>query len=133
MTFRYLKWSCRKDGKGPFIGDYSNIRRHNIFKLKNNRFSFNIRKKFFILRVVATSPWPGACNQMIFMVSSILCYYMILWLYDTIQFSLFSHLVQYQNKWREKHLKYSPPPCCNKITISSLSCEYFRAEMAANN
>jgi len=49
-AFQYLKGVYRKDGEGLFTRA-----RGNGFKLKEGRFSLDIRKKFFTMRVVR--PW----------------------------------------------------------------------------
>ncbi|KAJ7398384.1 hypothetical protein BTVI_125828 [Pitangus sulphuratus] len=52
MAFQYLKGAYKKDGKGLFTGACSDKARGNGFKLKENRFTLDMRKKFFAVRVV---------------------------------------------------------------------------------
>ena len=49
---QYLKGAYRKNGEGHFIRDCSDRTRGNGFKLKEGRFKLDIRKKFFMMRVV---------------------------------------------------------------------------------
>ena len=49
-AFQYLQGACRKDGEGLFIS--SDRTRGNGFKLKEGRFTLDVRKKFFTVRVV---------------------------------------------------------------------------------
>jgi len=51
-AFQYLKGAYRKDGEGLFTRVGSDRTRGNGFKLKEGRFRFDIRKKFFTMRVV---------------------------------------------------------------------------------
>ncbi|PKU49334.1 hypothetical protein llap_373 [Limosa lapponica baueri] len=51
-AFQYLKGAYKKDGEGLFIRDYSDRTRGNGCKLKEGRFSSDIRKKFFTVRDV---------------------------------------------------------------------------------
>ncbi|GAB0186557.1 mitochondrial enolase superfamily member 1 [Grus japonensis] len=51
-AFQYLKGAYRKDGEGPFIREWSDRTRGNGFKLKEGRFRFDVRKKFFTVREV---------------------------------------------------------------------------------
>ncbi|GAB0199230.1 mitochondrial enolase superfamily member 1 [Grus japonensis] len=51
-AFHYLKGAYRKDGEGQFIRECSDRTRVNGFKLKEGRFSLDVRKKFFPVRVV---------------------------------------------------------------------------------
>ncbi|KAK4831186.1 hypothetical protein QYF61_015918 [Mycteria americana] len=51
-AFQYLKGAYRKDGEGLFITECSDRTRVNGFKLKEGRFTLDIRKKFFTMRVV---------------------------------------------------------------------------------
>ena len=48
--------ACKKAGEGLFTRAWSDRTRWNGFKLKEGRFRLDIRKKFFMLRVVR--PWP---------------------------------------------------------------------------
>ena len=57
VTSQYLKGAYRKGGKGLFIKECSDRMRGNGFKLKEGRFSLDIRKKFFTVR--AARRWPG--------------------------------------------------------------------------
>ncbi|GAB0203422.1 mitochondrial enolase superfamily member 1 [Grus japonensis] len=50
-AFQYLKGAYRQDGEGLFMRECSNRTRGNGFKLKEGRFRFSIRKKFFTVRV----------------------------------------------------------------------------------
>jgi len=49
---QYLKWAYTKAGEGLFTRAWSDRTRGNVFKLKEARFRLDIRKKFFIARVV---------------------------------------------------------------------------------
>jgi len=51
-AFQYLKGAYRKDGQGLFTRACSDRTRANGCKLKEARFSLDIRKKFFTMRVV---------------------------------------------------------------------------------
>ncbi|KFQ56826.1 hypothetical protein N334_01764, partial [Pelecanus crispus] len=51
-AFQYLKGAYRKDGDRLFSRACCNRTRGNAFKLKDGRFRLDIRKKFFIMRVV---------------------------------------------------------------------------------
>jgi len=51
-AFQYLKGACRKDGEGLFTRGCSDRTRGNGCKLKEGRLRLDIRKKFFIMRVV---------------------------------------------------------------------------------
>jgi len=46
-AFQYLKGACKKAGEGLFTRACSDRARGNGFKLKEVRFRFDIRKKFF--------------------------------------------------------------------------------------
>ena len=52
MAFQYLKRAYRKAGEKLFIRACSNRMRRNGFKLEEGRFSLDIRKKLFPVRVV---------------------------------------------------------------------------------
>ncbi|KFQ61536.1 hypothetical protein N334_13814, partial [Pelecanus crispus] len=52
VAFQYLKWAYRKDGNNLFSKACCDRTKSNGFKLKKNRFRGDIRKKFFIMRVV---------------------------------------------------------------------------------
>jgi len=52
VFLQYLKEAYRKAGEGLFIRVYSNRIRGNGFKLEESRFRTDMRKKFFIGRVV---------------------------------------------------------------------------------
>ncbi|GAB0203548.1 mitochondrial enolase superfamily member 1 [Grus japonensis] len=56
-AFQYVKGAYRKDGEELFVRECSDRTRGNGFKLKEGRFRLNIRKKFFIVRVVRH--WNG--------------------------------------------------------------------------
>ncbi|PKU46221.1 hypothetical protein llap_3445 [Limosa lapponica baueri] len=61
-AFKYLKGVYRRDGEGLFIRECSDRMRGNGFKLKEERFRLDIRKKFFTVRVVRhwnRLPHPG--------------------------------------------------------------------------
>ncbi|GAB0181753.1 hypothetical protein GRJ2_000640600 [Grus japonensis] len=51
-AFQYLKWAYRKAGEELLTRACNDRTRGNGFKLKEGRFRFDIRKKFFIVRVV---------------------------------------------------------------------------------
>ena len=51
-AFQYLKEAYRKAGEGLFTRTGNDRRRGNGFKPKKSRFRLDIRKKFFIMRVV---------------------------------------------------------------------------------
>ncbi|GAB0187541.1 hypothetical protein GRJ2_001219400 [Grus japonensis] len=51
-AFQYLKGAYRKEREGLFVRECSDRTRGNGFKMKEGRFRFNIRKKFFTVRVV---------------------------------------------------------------------------------
>ena len=51
-AFQYLKGAYRKAGEGLFMREYSDRMRGNSFKLEEGRLRLDIRKKFFIVRVV---------------------------------------------------------------------------------
>jgi len=52
VAFQYLKVAYRKAGEGHFIWACSNRTKGNGFKLKEDRFRLDIRKKLFTVRVV---------------------------------------------------------------------------------
>jgi len=51
-AFQYQKGTYRKDGEGLFTRVCSDRTRGNGCKLKEDRFTLDIRKKFFVMRVV---------------------------------------------------------------------------------
>jgi len=51
-AFQYLKRAYRKDGEGLFTRVCSDRTRGNGCKLKKGRFRLDIRKKFFMMKVV---------------------------------------------------------------------------------
>ncbi|KFV16294.1 hypothetical protein N340_12849, partial [Tauraco erythrolophus] len=51
-AFQYLKGICRKAGEGLFARVSTDRTRGNEFKLKENRFRLDLRKKFFSTRMV---------------------------------------------------------------------------------
>ncbi|KAK4817751.1 hypothetical protein QYF61_026974 [Mycteria americana] len=55
-AFQYLKGACKKDGHRLLNRACSNRTRGNVFKLKEGRFSLDLRKNFFTLRAV--KHWP---------------------------------------------------------------------------
>ena len=63
-AFQYLTGACRRDGEGPFKRECRDRMRGNSFKLKEGRFRFDIRKKFFTVRVVRH--WTG-CSEKLWM------------------------------------------------------------------
>jgi len=52
VAFQYLKRAYRKVGEGLFIRTCSDRMRGNGFKLEEDRFRLDIRKKFFTVRVL---------------------------------------------------------------------------------
>ena len=52
MAFQYLKGAYRKVGEVLFVRTYSDRTKGNDFKLEEGRFRLDIRRKFFIVRVV---------------------------------------------------------------------------------
>ena len=52
VAFQYLEGAYKKAGEGLFIRECSDRTRSDGFKLKEGRFRLDIRKKFFVLRVV---------------------------------------------------------------------------------
>ncbi|KAK4806243.1 LOW QUALITY PROTEIN: hypothetical protein QYF61_013387 [Mycteria americana] len=52
VAFQYLKGAYKKDGERLFSRACSDRTRGNSFKLKEGRFRLDIRKKFFMMRVV---------------------------------------------------------------------------------
>ncbi|GAB0208698.1 hypothetical protein GRJ2_003335500 [Grus japonensis] len=52
VAYQYLKGAYRKDGEGLFMRECSDRTRVNGFELKEGRFRLDIRKKFFMMRVV---------------------------------------------------------------------------------
>jgi len=51
-AFQYLKGACRKDGENIFSRACCDRTRSNGFKLREDRFRLNVRKKFFTMWVV---------------------------------------------------------------------------------
>ena len=51
-AFQYLKGTYRKDGEGLFIRECSDRTRGNGFKLKGGSFRLDLRKTFFMMRVM---------------------------------------------------------------------------------
>jgi len=52
VAFQYLKEACKKAGEGLFTRTCSDRKSGNGFELKEGRFRLDMRKKFFIVRVV---------------------------------------------------------------------------------
>ena len=52
VAFQYLKGAYKKAGEGLFTRDRNDRMRGNGWKLREERFRLNIRKKFFTVRVV---------------------------------------------------------------------------------
>ncbi|GAB0181759.1 hypothetical protein GRJ2_000641200 [Grus japonensis] len=52
VAYQFLKGAYRKDGEGLFMGECSDRRRGNGFKLEEGRFRLDVRKKLFPVRVV---------------------------------------------------------------------------------
>ena len=52
MAFQYLKGAYRKDGDNLLSKPCCDRTRSNIFKLREDRFRLDVRKKVFIMRVV---------------------------------------------------------------------------------
>jgi len=55
VAFQYLKGAYRKDGENIFSRACCDRTRSNGFKLREDTFRLDIRKKFFTIRVV--KPW----------------------------------------------------------------------------
>jgi len=51
--FQYLKEAYRKAGEEHFIRAFNNRMRRNGFKLEESRFSLDIRKKLFTVKLVS--------------------------------------------------------------------------------
>jgi len=51
-AFQYLKGACRKDGENIFSRACCDRARRNGFKLREGRFRLDIKKKYFMMRVV---------------------------------------------------------------------------------
>ncbi|KAK4829637.1 hypothetical protein QYF61_005848 [Mycteria americana] len=51
-AFQYIKRAYKQDGEGHFTKAYSDRTRGNSFKLKEGRFRLDIRKIFFMMRMV---------------------------------------------------------------------------------
>ena len=51
-AFQYLKGAYKKAGEGLFTRAFSDRARGNGFKLKDDRFTLDTRKKFFTMRLV---------------------------------------------------------------------------------
>jgi len=60
---QYLKRAYRKDGENIFSRACCNRRRSNGFKLSKGRFSLDLRKKHFTLRVV--KHWNGLPREVV--------------------------------------------------------------------
>ncbi|GAB0182187.1 hypothetical protein GRJ2_000684000 [Grus japonensis] len=52
VAYQYLKGAYRKAGEGLFMRECSDRTRGNGFKLRDSRFKSDVRKKFFIVRVL---------------------------------------------------------------------------------
>ena len=52
VAFQYLKWDDKRAGEGHFTRACSDRTRGNGFKLRDGRFRFDRRKKFFTVRMV---------------------------------------------------------------------------------
>ena len=63
MAFQYLKGAYKKDGDRLFSRVCCNRTRGNGFKLKEGRIRLDIRKKFFMLRVVRH--WPRLLREVV--------------------------------------------------------------------
>jgi len=61
-AFQYLKGAYRKAGEGLFTGACSDRTRGNGFKLKKRRFRFDVRQKFFTVRIVRH--WTGSPEKL---------------------------------------------------------------------
>lgn len=51
-TLQYLKGADRKGGEGLSIKECSDRKRGNCFKLRESRFTLNMKKTFFTLRMM---------------------------------------------------------------------------------
>lgn len=52
MAFQHLKESYKKDGDRLFVGSVVNRTSINGYQLKDGRFRLDIKKKYFIMRIV---------------------------------------------------------------------------------
>ena len=60
-AFQDLKGSCKKDGDRLFSRACCGRTRSNGFKPREGRCRLNVRKKFFIVRVMKCWQWGGQC------------------------------------------------------------------------
>jgi len=52
VAFQYIKGAYRRDGERLFTKVCSDRTRHGAFKLKEDRFRLDMRKKFFMVRLL---------------------------------------------------------------------------------